>query len=89
MKILSFHIISDKKLKKRLDSAREAQRVLSNVVVWMGKGSWRRPRQVSREELDLRYEYGEGKMSLNRFNRRLKEIRWVKKNDRRTKTAIT
>ena len=41
----------------------------------MGKGSTPRPRQVSREELNLRWEYAEGKMTLKQFNQRLMEIR--------------
>jgi len=41
----------------------------------MGKGSTPRPRQVSREELDLRWEYMGGKMSREKFEQRLAEIR--------------
>jgi len=41
----------------------------------MGKGSKRRPSCVSKEELDLRYEYAEGGMTLEEFNRRLEEIK--------------
>lgn len=41
----------------------------------IGKGSNIRPRQVSREELELRWKYAEEKISLATFNRRLKKIR--------------
>jgi hypothetical protein len=43
-----------------------------------GKGSERRPCLVSRAEYDLRWEYGQGGMTLDEFNKRLKEIRNAK-----------
>ena len=44
----------------------------------MGKGCRRRPRLVSREEYEFRWDYGEGKypdMNLIEFNKRVDEIR--------------
>lgn len=41
----------------------------------MGKGSKRRPRLVSREEEDLRWDYAQGKIGPRTFDKRLKEIR--------------
>ena len=41
----------------------------------MSKGSQRRPRQVSREEEDLRWEYATTDMSLIEFNRKLRRIK--------------
>jgi len=41
----------------------------------MGKGSKRRPCCISNEERDLRYEYAEGKITLEEFNRRLQELK--------------
>ena len=38
------------------------------------KGSWARPNQTSREETALRQEYFWSDMSLEEFNRRLKEL---------------
>jgi len=40
-----------------------------------GKGDKRRPRLVSREEYDLRWDYGMGKISRRTFEERLREIR--------------
>ena len=44
-------------------------------AVEIGKGSGRRPRQISLEENDLRWDLKEGKISLRTFNRRLKKIK--------------
>jgi hypothetical protein len=44
-----------------------------------GKGDKPRPRQVSQEEYDLRWDYAMGKMDISEFNERLKEIRSGKK----------
>jgi hypothetical protein len=41
----------------------------------MSKGSWPRPRQVSREEHELRKSYAYGEIALAVFNRRLERIR--------------
>jgi len=43
----------------------------------MGKGSKRRPRQISVEEDNFRWEYAqsENKMPLDEFNKRIAEIR--------------
>lgn len=43
----------------------------------MGKGSRRRPRQTSIEEDNFRWKYAlsDRKMSLDEFNKRIKEIR--------------
>ena len=41
----------------------------------MGKGDTPRPRQVSREEVDLRWLYYEGGISKPEFDRRLAKIR--------------
>jgi uncharacterized membrane protein len=41
----------------------------------MSKGSRPRPRQVSRAEFDLRYDYAEGKITIEEFYKLLKKIR--------------
>lgn len=41
----------------------------------MGKGSRPRPQTVSREELDLRNLYAEGRISLAVFNRRYSRLK--------------
>lgn len=41
----------------------------------MGKGSQRRPHQISNEELDLRWDYALGKITLFEFQQRLDELR--------------
>jgi hypothetical protein len=33
-----------------------------------------KPWAITREELDLRWEYGEGKITLTEFNRRFKKL---------------
>ena len=40
----------------------------------MGKGSKRRPRSISREEEDLRYDLALAKIDRNEFDRRLEEM---------------
>jgi len=45
----------------------------------MSKGSWKRPRQISAEEEDLRWDYADGKITLKQFNVRLNKIRRNKK----------
>ena len=40
-----------------------------------GKGSGRRPRQISREEEDLRWAYYKGYITIKEFSRKLKQIR--------------
>jgi len=40
----------------------------------MGKGSKPRPKSITREEEDLRYEYSVGKISLATFNRRFAKL---------------
>ena len=53
--------------------------MVRSVIAGGGKGSDRRPRsaQVSQIEMDLRWDYAYGKMSLEEFNRRLKKCRKV------------
>jgi len=41
----------------------------------MGKGSWRRPVQISRQEFDLRWDYALGKISRAEFNRQFSLLR--------------
>ena len=41
----------------------------------MGKGSKKRPCCISKEELELRWAYAYGEMTLEEFNRRLEEIK--------------
>lgn len=41
----------------------------------MGKGSKPRPQSVSREELDLRWDYAHGKISLAVFNRKYAKLK--------------
>jgi uncharacterized membrane protein len=45
----------------------------------MGKGSNRRPMQISQKEYDLRWEYGKGKITLEEFNKCMEELRNEKK----------
>lgn len=40
----------------------------------MGKGSTRRPTQISREEEDLRWAYFQGAISFEEFERRHKQL---------------
>ena len=44
-----------------------------------GKGDSPRPRQVGREEYDLRWDYAMGKIDISEFHKRLKEIHSDKK----------
>lgn len=44
---------------------------------------FQKPWAISREELDLRWDYGEGKMPLKEFNRRLKKIKQKEKRGKR------
>jgi len=41
----------------------------------MGKGDTRRPRQISDDEWTLRWEYGQGNMTLEAFNVRFEELK--------------
>lgn len=41
----------------------------------MGKGSKPRPRSITREEMDLRDDYSQGKISLATFNRRFAKLK--------------
>ena len=39
------------------------------------KGSWKRPRSITREEEDLRNDYARGEISLAIFNKRFAELK--------------
>ncbi|GAG87676.1 unnamed protein product [marine sediment metagenome] len=41
----------------------------------MGKGSWKRPRSISREEEDLRWAYAQGNMTYAYFRRRYADLK--------------
>lgn len=45
----------------------------------MSKGSRRRPRQISREEEELRWDYITGKISIERFNCRYRILEKIGK----------
>lgn len=39
------------------------------------KGSWRRPRSITREEEDLRDDYAQGKISRETFDSKYEELK--------------
>lgn len=41
----------------------------------MGKGSKKRPRQITREELKLRWDFADGKLSFDEFECRYKKLK--------------
>ena len=49
------------------------------------KGSWRRPRSITRAEAELRGEYAQGEISLEKFNReydKLKKLGLIRRSGR-------
>lgn len=49
------------------------------------KGSWRRPRSITRAELELREEFAQGKISLWKFNKeydKLKKLGLIRRSGR-------